>query len=326
MNKICYGCGVKLQSDDKEMLGYIPEGKSKDALYCMRCFRMMHYGEVSSGNTPKDVKEIINKINKDNRFVIFLVDFLNINKEVIKIFKSIKKEKMLIVNKGELLPKNISRTRVAEYVRDYYGINDIVKVKGGKVNHGAKSVLNYLYDNKIKEAYILGISNSGKSTLINDLVSLTGANIGKINVSPTSNTTLDFIRVKLSDNLLLIDSPGFIIDEYLNSCVSGNNIVAYSMKLKECETVGILDNKYFLKFDRDTSVVLYTNINSKKAIKKYYRAADGLKNKIKITKPNMDIVIYGIGFITVKKPCEITTTIDLKHIEVRDSMFGGDYE
>ena len=27
MNKICFGCGVKLQSTDKEKLGYVPEKK-----------------------------------------------------------------------------------------------------------------------------------------------------------------------------------------------------------------------------------------------------------------------------------------------------------
>ena len=64
MNKICYGCGVKLQSENKDKLGYIPESKKEDAKYCMRCFRMMHYGEKNQTNTPKDVKEIVNKMKK----------------------------------------------------------------------------------------------------------------------------------------------------------------------------------------------------------------------------------------------------------------------
>lgn len=326
MNKICYGCGVKLQTKDKEKLGYIPESKEKDAKYCMRCFRMMNYGENKVMNTPKDVKEIINKINKDVRFVIFLVDFLNINSEVIKIFKSIKKRKLLIVNKCELLPKHIKRERLLEYLTEYYDIKDPIKLKGGTTNHGAQSVLSFLQKEDLKEAYILGISNSGKSTLINDLAKICNSKVSKINVSNTSNTTLDFIRVNLRDDLTLIDSPGFIIEDYIDTDVSSKNIVAYSMNLKECETVGLLDNKYFMKFDAPTSITFYTNSVSKKAIKKYFKAADGLVNKIKIEKANTDIVIYGLGFITVKKPVTITTTIDKKHIEIRSSMFGGDYE
>lgn len=326
MNKICYGCGVKLQTEDKDKLGYIPSNKAEDAKYCMRCFRMMHYGEKTVNNTPKDVREIINKINKDVRFVIFLVDFLNINNEVISIFKSIKKRKVLVVNKCELLPKHIKKERIGDYIRDYYNIKDPIKLKGGKSLHGAKAVYNYLIDEDIKEAYILGISNSGKSTLINDLANITGANVAKINVSNTSNTTLDFIRVRLSDELTLIDSPGFIIDKYLETDVSSKSITAYSMDMKKDEILGLLDKEYFMKFSDNTSVTLYTNTVAKKVVKKYFKDTFGLSKKIEITKPNTDIVIYGIGFITVKKPCTIMTTIDLKHIEIRSSMFGGDYE
>ena len=65
MNKICYGCGVKLQTTDKEKLGYIPLSKENDAKYCMRCFRMMNYGENKVTNTPKDVKEIIKANSND---------------------------------------------------------------------------------------------------------------------------------------------------------------------------------------------------------------------------------------------------------------------
>ena len=54
MNKICFGCGAKLQSVDKEKIGYIPENKIDNSSYCMRCFRMIHYGEQAVVNTPKD--------------------------------------------------------------------------------------------------------------------------------------------------------------------------------------------------------------------------------------------------------------------------------
>ncbi len=326
MSKICFGCGVKLQSDDKEKLGYIPPKKLDDAKYCMRCFRMINYGENKEVSTPKDVKEIINKINKDVRFVIFLVDYLNINDEIIKIFSSIKKRKVLVVNKCELLPKNIKKSRIEEYLRGYYKITDPIILKGGKRNHGAKSVYNYLKDNDIKETYILGLSNSGKSTLINDLMDVLKSNMTKITVNSKANTTLDFIRVNLSEDLMLIDSPGFILNKSLNHDAALKSITAYSMQMKECETVSLLDDKCYLKFDAKTPIIFYTNVNSKKTIKKYYKAAPGLTSTIKIDKENVDIVLYGIGFVTIKKPVNITTNIDLKNIEIRPSMFGGKYE
>lgn len=323
MNKICFGCGAKLQTTDKEILGYIPESKQKDAKYCMRCFRLMHYGEHVSNETPKDVKEIVNKINKDVRFVIFLVDFINLNKEVVDIFKAIKKRKVLVVNKCELIPDYIKRERLVDYIRDYYGVCDDIKLKGGKNTHGAKSILNYLEIRDIHEAYILGISNSGKSTLINDLMDICESKAAKIVVNAKANTTLDFIRVNLRDDLTLIDSPGFILNNSLNHDVTNKGITAYAMQMKECETVGLLDNKYFLKFETGTPFTFFTSNDAKRVVKKYFKAADGLVNKIEIKNANTDIVLMGIGFITIKKPTVITTNIDLKYIEVRPSMFGG---
>lgn len=321
MNKICYGCGVKLQSHSKDNPGYIPENKMNDSVYCMRCFRMIHYGETTKTNTPKEAKEIVNKINKDNRFVIFLVDFLNISDEVIKIFKSIKKEKMLVVNKCELIPRHINREKVRLFLKNHYDISDTIKLKGGTISHGAKSILTYLENEGIKEAYIVGISNSGKSTLINDLISTLGSKSAKTTVNNKANTTVDFIRVKINDNLTLIDSPGVILNHSLNHDFSGKNIVAYSMNVKECETVSLLDNTYFLKFDTSTPITFYTNQDSKKAIKKYFKAAPNLVNSIDIKDDYIDIVIYGIGFVTVKKKCNVTTNIDSSFIELRPSMF-----
>ena len=326
MNKICYGCGVKLQTSDKEASGYIPQNKIDSALYCMRCFRMIHYGEVNNTATPKEAKEIINKINKDVRFVIFLVDFLNINEEVIKIFKSIKKEKILVVNKCELIPRHINRENIKEYIKNQYNISDYIKLKGGSTTHGATSVLNYLKDEGIKEAYILGISNSGKSTLINDLIDICDSRMSKTTVNSRANTTQDFIRVRINDDLTLIDSPGFILDNSLNDDTTSKTITAYSINMKECETVGLLDNEYFFKFDTATPITFYTNLDSKKAIKKYFKAAPNLVNTIKIEESNIDVVIKGIGFITVKKPVTLTTNVDLKYVEIRKSMFGGKNE
>lgn len=326
MNKICYGCGAKIQTENKDYKGYVPTNKVNDAKYCMRCFRMMHYGENKEVDTPKDIKEIINKINKDIHFVVFLVDFINLNKEVIDVFKAIKKPKVLVVNKCELIPKHIKRERVSQYICDYYDISDPIKLKGGTNNHGAKSILNYLQSQDIHVAYILGISNSGKSTLINDLMDICKAKTSKIVVNSKANTTLDFIRVKLDDDLTLIDSPGFILDNSLNNDVIGKDITAYSLQMKEGETASLLDNQYFFKVDHATPIVFYTNAQSRKVIKKYFKAAPNLVNKIEIYRDNMDIVLYGIGFITVKKRTTITTNIDLKYLEIRPSMFGGTYE
>lgn len=327
MSKICYGCGAQLQTKDKEKKGYIPEHKLADSSYCMRCFRMMHYGDGTRFTTPKEAKEIINKVNKDNKFVIFLVDFLNLNEDVIKLFKSITKRKLLVINKCELLPDSINPQSVFAFVQDYYKIKDPIRLKGGTTTHGASVVKRFLLDNYIKEAYVLGISNSGKSTFINDMAKLYGCDKKKINVSSKANTTLDFIRMNLNDELLLIDSPGFILENAVEHDVVNKNITDYIIQIKENDTVSLLDDKYFFKFEEPTPINFFTNAKCEKAIKKYRKVAPGLSNILDLEHGKiMDIVIKGVGFIRVKKGCVVTTNVPKKNIEIRESLFGGNHE
>ena len=327
MSKICYGCGATLQTTDIEKKGYIPEKKLNSSSYCMRCFRMMHYGDDARFSTPKEAKEIINKINKDNRFVIFLVDFLNINDEVIKLFKSIKQRKLLVINKCELLPPSVSPQSIYNYVVEHYGIKDPIRIKGGTTNHGVTVIKRFLEDNFIKEAYVLGLSNSGKSTLINDMIKVMGVSKNKINISEKANTTLDFIRLELSKDLLLIDSPGFILDNSLSESLNGKTIKEYIIQVRENETVALIDNKYFFKFEEKTPINFYTYAKCDKVIHKYHKLVDGLKTRIELPKGKcVDIVIKGIGFIRVKKGCVVSSTIPKKYLEIRESIFGGNNE
>lgn len=321
MNKICFGCGIKLQNKDKSLLGYTPK---EDALYCMRCFRMINYGEHDQTKIPKSTKEIINKINKDNKFVIFLVDFLNINEMVVNIFNSIKKDKVLIINKCELIPSHVNKNKLINYLKEYYKIDSLIKLKGLKNNREARSIKTFLENNNIKESYILGISNCGKSTLINDLITLYKSNIVPLTVNRKCNTTLDFIRVKLSDKLTIIDSPGFIVDKYINQDVSNQKIISYTYNMKENDILSLYD-KYYFKFLSSTPITFYLPGINKKDLKKVYKDQNSLINTLEI-EANTDLYIYGIGFMVVKNKTFIKTSISLDNIEIRPSILGGEHE
>ncbi len=324
MTKICFGCGTPFQSLDKDKKGYVPENKIDSAVYCMRCFRMMHYGEQVEVDTPKDAKEIIRKVNKDNKFVIFLVDYLNLNQYVIDLFQSIKNNKLLVVNKCELLPDNITYDMLKNYIKDIYHVSSDIKIKGGTTNHGVKSIYKYLMDNNIHEAYMLGISNSGKSTFINDMATILESKINKINTNKHANTTLDFMRVKLSNDLTLIDSPGFIIPNSLNNDVTNKDIKMLSYNLKDNEIIQLLNNKYFIQIGNSTPITFYTNMTNENLIKKYYKDVE-LTNELNID-DNQDLIIYGIGIIRFKNKTIIKTNLPNDALEIRSSIFGGYYE
>ena len=83
MTKKCSGCGVVLQTKDKEKEGYIDD---INKTLCLRCFKIKNYGEYSSVSLDnKDYINIINNIPKD-ALVVYLTSLLNINLDYIKEF------------------------------------------------------------------------------------------------------------------------------------------------------------------------------------------------------------------------------------------------
>ena len=45
MNKKCIGCGITLQTKNKNKLGFISEAKYQEGNYCERCFKVINYNE-----------------------------------------------------------------------------------------------------------------------------------------------------------------------------------------------------------------------------------------------------------------------------------------
>ena len=241
MTKICVGCGVTLQYNDKEKLGYIPENKYDTSSYCQRCFKMTHYGVNSLDENPYSNKELIKKINQNPKFTLFLIDFLNINEDIIKIFKEIKGEKALIINKCEMLPTFLNKNIIAKFLKGNYQISEDIILKGENGSREYGVIYDYIKNKNLKEVYLLGLSNVGKSTLINDLIHLTNSDNNLLTVNKTKNTTLDFINIELP-SFTLIDTPGFIINEYLQVPIS-KKIKSYIFQMKQGETLNIT-NEY----------------------------------------------------------------------------------
>ena len=78
--KTCLGCGAILQTTNIKKDGYTPKEEND---YCMRCFKIQNYGAQIKPTKSISNEDILNKINKSKKYVIFLIDFLNIYEEVI---------------------------------------------------------------------------------------------------------------------------------------------------------------------------------------------------------------------------------------------------
>ena len=215
MNK-CLGCGKSLQSTDKNKDGYVPN-LDKEVIYCQRCFRLKHYGESKKLKTPKTDSEIINYVNKHAKEIFFITDFININENVIKLYKKINVKKSLIVNKSDIIPKNISLEQIKKYISTIFKITDNIIFTNKKSN--LNNLVKKLYK---KEVYFLGSSNSGKSTIINKLLILDGKN-KILSESFKENTTQEFMKINFK-NFCIYDSPGFYVGAYeLNKLTNIND-------------------------------------------------------------------------------------------------------
>ena len=314
MNKKCIGCGIELQYNDKNKIGYIPENKYNDSNYCMRCFRLIHYNDTSTKDKELSTNYILEKVNKDNIFKIYVVDFLNINNNTIDIYNKIKGNKLLLINKIDMLDKSINKNNIINNIKTIYKIDNILSISTLNDNH-INLLLNYLNKNNINKCYILGPTNSGKSTLINKL-----CNNNNLTISNKRNTTLEFINIKL-DNLNIIDTPGFLISDY-NLKTNYNHIIkpiTYNMKDNDI----IFVDKFYIKFKYKTSITIYCyeTIDTKK----YYK---DIKYDYSLeTNNNIDLCINGFGIINIKNKNNIEIyNLDKELISIRESVFGGNNE
>ena len=330
MIKKCIGCGIKLQSNNEEKLGYVKKEKINEAKYCERCYKMIHYNDVKSVSLPNNLKDILSEVSKNKYFVFYMVDLFNLNEEVIETYKKIKNKKCLVISKIDILPKSFNLSKITSWIKETYKITgEIIFISSlRKVNIGR--IYKVLDENNMKKAYIMGYTNCGKSTLINSLTSL-----DEITTSPIPNTTLDFINIKI-DGYELIDSPGFILS---NTFIEANdfsnlrkmNIKKYikprNYQLKPTCSIIVENRLRITNLGEKNSFTFY--VSNLIDLKKVWDKNDTLKERLLKTyhvKPNTDIVIKGFGFINVKKECDVNIYItNHKLIELRDSFLGSEY-
>lgn len=306
----CIGCGIKLQNTNKNKLGYV-EDLSKNI--CTRCFRLTNYGEyqkVSLNNN--DYNKIINNI-EENSLVVYTTDILSLNLTDINKFKKV----LLVITKRDIIPESVKEDKLINKLKKISkNIIDIIIVSS-ITNYNIDTLYNKInkYSNN-KEIYIVGYTNTGKSTLINKLIKNYTKTNNKITVSMYPSTTLDKVEIKIN-NLKIIDTPG-LIDE--------NNIINYiekkdlkkvlpksSIKPKTCQIKGngsILIDKY-LRIDYETDILNSIVIYASNSLNIKFNSITN--NKLKnLTKhifnieEKKDIVIPGLCFIKITKPLKIT--------------------
>lgn len=330
MNKVCIGCGSKLQTLDKNKEGYINPKVYEKATLCERCFKIKYYGEAYVTDNPKDKTSLIKMINDSKKSVVYLVDTLTISKETLSVIDSLSNKVYLVLTKRDLLPKSVKNSKLKEYISNLTLIKDVFVISALK-NNGVTELYNELIKNNEKSVYVIGYTSSGKSTFINKLLMLNGKS-GNITTSSLPNTTLECINIKLNDKLTLIDTPGFVSEN------SSYNFIDVDIYKKLLPKSVIKPKVYTIKKDfmiilgdilriennsnEDVNLVFYfkneIKLNKMRSIRNELLKD---KDKLDVKVSDKDIVLEGLGYIKVVGYANLTMyTLNKKKISVRNKM------
>lgn len=251
----CAGCGIQIQTEDKTKPGFAPASAlNRDVVICQRCFRIKHYNEVAPvGMDDDDFLRILNSIGGTNSLVVMVVDLFDFQGSWLRgLPRFVGGNPILLVgNKVDLLPANINLNRVRNWIQHEskeMGLKpeDVVLVSAAK-GIGIDELLSRIGQlRKGRDVYIVGVTNVGKSTLINRIVKDYGSTDMEITTSPFPGTTLDKIEIPLEDESSLYDTPGIINRDQIGHMISPKDLQEITPKARIKPRVFQLDDKQTL--------------------------------------------------------------------------------
>lgn len=323
--KYCLGCGVLLQNENILGEGYV---SSLENDICQRCFRMKNYGEYQvAAKSNEEYIEILKQVGKTKDLVLHIVDLLNIDKDIHTIREYIPNKMLLVLNKRDALPKSVKEEKMIEYLKTLdINYEDIIVISANK-NYNIDLLMQKIKKHKTSnKVYVVGHTNTGKSSLINKLIKDYSENDNELTISPMPSTTLNTVTIKLNNNLTLIDTPGLVdrgnIANYVDSNMLKKLINKKEMKPKtfqikkgQCLVIDKVCRVDYVEGDRN-SFTLYIP-NGLKVKKMNANRQTIMKDLSKTTyemKYREDLVINGLGWVKVVEKCIVDIYID-KNIE-----------
>lgn len=203
----CKGCGVELQYERANEIGYTPK---KDGEFCQRCFRLTHYDDyMFSMKTGIDSQNVFNRIAHMDALVLWVVDCFDFEAGMIEGLNRHlpNKDIILVVTKRDLLPPTLGMEKLSKFIfsrlKEYniYVQGLVVVGKGFSNNESELKKAIEKYRNG-RDVVVMGKANAGKSTLLNELL-----HNGQLTASKYPGTTLDFNACRV-DEYTMYDTPG----------------------------------------------------------------------------------------------------------------------
>ena len=355
----CFGCGAELQNDDPNKQGYIPKYLEKDSQYlCQRCFRLQHYGINAEDQTyNNDYKKIIEQAKRERGLIIYVVDLFAFECSIVQsLINQLKDTRLLVIaSKRDVIPSSVKDTKLINFVKERlneYNLNPLdILISSSANNYNLEDIIKRCTTlRKRKNIYIFGATSVGKSSLVNAFLKMYENNTTQlISTSPYPGTTLDVIKVPLSDGCFIYDTPGVYLDTSIYAHLD-KKLLKYVMPNKEIKprVYQLLPHQSLLfenicKIDfisnEKTNVTIYlsnyltvtrckeensnktfNNMIKNKQFKYLDRNISSIDDLIlhELTLPNnyCDIVVAGLLWIKIKGKGEVVHVFTPKGVEV----------
>lgn len=312
---------------------------------------------------PSDYMNVLNGCLKKNGLVVLIVDLFDFTGTFIPgIINHLRdKDVILVANKLDLLPRSVNVGKIVDWLcymvnRMFFRV-DAIHIVSSKKGYYLDELMNTIdIARKGRDVYFVGCANVGKSSLINGLLKrFTTRTDDLISTSEIPGTTLDTINIPFfEDNKAFIDTPGLINENNIFSKIlpvsykkilPKNEIKPITYQIKEGNCVYIGGMAIFdLISGSDVSMTCYFSNNlvvhrsKSNKIDEFLDLHLGqllnppsLEEKDTIEYDNKefkceakkDIVVSGLGFVTVNKPCTIKVkVIKGTDVFIRNAIIG----
>lgn len=234
----CIGCGALIQVDDPNKSGYLPMSALKkaidrDELLCQRCFRLRHYNEIQPVElTDDDFASLLHQISDTRALIVYVIDVFDVTgSEISGLPRFVGQDNPILVvaNKVDLLPKLLNKNRLKNWLQaelKAQGIKPVdIFLTSATHPQNLDALLAEIDELRAgRDVFVVGVTNVGKSTLINQIIKTSTGVKDLITTSRFPGTTLDRIEIPLSDGKYLIDTPGIIKRDQIAHVLSDKDL------------------------------------------------------------------------------------------------------
>lgn len=307
----CAGCGSEMQCMIPERMGYVSPNIFGMAKMCERCFRLQNYNEFQYIDIDSSFfSEMYKEINRTNALVVVVTDLFNINSKF-DVFLRMNNPKLLVLNKRDILPSNISDEKLLNSIDGNYIDKVLVS---SKTNYNFDLLISKIRDYRTSnKVYLLGYTNAGKSSIVNKLLYHYGKKESKIVTSMLPSTTLNMIEMELESGLTLIDTPGIVdkgnisnyVDYEMLNRINPRKVIKPKVYQVRRPQSFIIDNLLQVHVDDKNIVTFY--ISRDLYIERNFKDKKlNFEKRIINVGDDEDIVVNGLGFINFKKSAVVT--------------------